>query len=131
LVQQLALSVPVNLEAWQAALQADSILTGGSVVDLMNEIALSRQLPCAITVDHGTEFTSKALDQWCCVRGEKPDFIRPGKPMENGFIKSINERLRDERLNDGSNQRPFWHPAAARTGRLLCRSIQIGTCCIV
>jgi putative transposase len=81
------------------ALQADFILTGGSVVDVMNEIALSRQLPYAITVDHGTEFTSKALDEWCYVRGVKLDFIRPGKPTENGFIESFNGRLRDECLN--------------------------------
>jgi transposase InsO family protein len=29
----------------------------------------------------------------------KLDFIRPGKPTENGFIKSFNGRLRDECLN--------------------------------
>jgi len=27
------------------------------------------------------------------------DFIRPGKPVENGFIESFNGRLRDECLN--------------------------------
>jgi putative transposase len=32
-------------------------------------------------------------------RGEKLDFIRPGKPVENGFIESFNGRLRDECLN--------------------------------
>ena len=29
----------------------------------------------------------------------KLDFIRPGKPMENGYIESFNGRLRDECLN--------------------------------
>jgi putative transposase len=81
------------------ALEADFSLTGQSVVDAMNEIALSRQLPYAITVDHGTEFTSRALDEWCYLRGVKLDFIRPGKPTENGFIESFNGRLRDECLN--------------------------------
>jgi len=81
------------------ALQADYSLTGTSVVDAMNEIALGRQLPYAITVDHGTEFTSKVLDEWCYLRGVKLDFIRPGKPTENGFIESFNGRLRDECLN--------------------------------
>ena len=60
---------------------------------------MSRELPYAITVDHGTEFTSKALDEWCYLRGVKLDFIRPGKPTENGFIESFNGRLRDECLN--------------------------------
>ena len=65
----------------------------------MNEIAQSRQLPYAITVDHGTEFTSKVLDEWCYLRGVKLDVIRPGKPTENCFIESFNGRLRDECLN--------------------------------
>jgi putative transposase len=81
------------------ALQADFSLTGQSVVDAMNVIALSQPLPYAITVDHGTEFTSKALDEWCYLRGVKLDFIRPGKPTENAFIESFNGRLRDECLN--------------------------------
>ncbi len=81
------------------ALHADFSLTGQSVVDAMNEIALGRELPYAITVDHGTEFTSKALDEWCYLRGVKLDFIRPGKPTENAFIESFNGRLRDECLN--------------------------------
>ena len=29
----------------------------------------------------------------------KLDFIRPGKPVENGFIESFNGKLRDECLN--------------------------------
>lgn len=81
------------------ALQADFALTGQSVVDAMNAIARERELPYAITVDHGTEFTSKALDEWCYLRGVKLDFIRPGKPTENGYIESFNGRLRDECLN--------------------------------
>jgi putative transposase len=81
------------------ALHADFALTGQSVVDAMNAIARERELPFAITVDHGTEFTSKVLDEWCYLRGVKLDFIRPGKPTENGFIESFNGRLRDVCLN--------------------------------
>jgi putative transposase len=81
------------------ALEADFSLTGKSVVNAMNGIARERNLPYAITVDHGTEFTSKTLDEWCYLRGVKLDFIRPGKPTENGFIESFNGRLRDECLN--------------------------------
>ena len=81
------------------ALQADFALTGQSVVDAMSEIARERDLPYAITVDHGTEFTSKALDEWCYLRGVKLDFIRLGKPTENAFIESSSGRLRDECLN--------------------------------
>ncbi len=53
----------------------------------------------ALTVDHGTEFTSRALEDWAWRRGVKLDFIRPGKPTENSYIESFNGRLRDECLN--------------------------------
>ena len=55
--------------------------------------------PRSITVDHGTEFQSCALEDWAYRRGVQLDFIRPGKPVENAFIESFNGRLRDERLN--------------------------------
>ena len=47
----------------------------------------------------GTEFTSKALDEWAYRRGVKLDYTRPGKPTDNGLIESFNGRLRDEFLN--------------------------------
>jgi len=56
-------------------------------------------MPKAITVDHGTEFTSKSLDELAWNRGVKLDFIRTGRPTENAFIESFNGRLRDECLN--------------------------------
>ena len=55
--------------------------------------------PRSITVDHGTEFMSRALEDWAYQRGVQLDFIRPGKPVENAFIESFNGRLRDECLN--------------------------------
>jgi putative transposase len=66
--------------------------------------ALDRVLPPAhglrsITVDHGTEFMSRALEDWAYQRSVQLDFIRPGKPVENAFIESFNGRLRDECLN--------------------------------
>lgn len=81
------------------ALHADFALTGQSVVEALQALASERALPRAISVDHGTEFTSKALDEWCFASGVQLDFIRPGKPTENGLIESFNGRLRDERLN--------------------------------
>src|SRR5262249_40279392 len=52
--------------------------------------------PRSITVDHGTEFQSRALEDWAYQRGVELDFIRPGKTVENAFIESFNGRLRDE-----------------------------------
>jgi putative transposase len=55
--------------------------------------------PRSITVDHGTEFMSRALEDWAYQRDVQLDFIRPGKPVENAHIESFNGRLRDECLN--------------------------------
>ncbi|ALA58045.1 MAG: hypothetical protein OJF50_000360 [Nitrospira sp.] len=43
---------------------------------------------------YGSEFASKALDAWAYAHGVKPDFIRPGKPVENAVIESFNGRFR-------------------------------------
>jgi putative transposase len=55
--------------------------------------------PSMITCDNGTEFTARVFDAWAHQRGIRIDFIRPGRPVENGFCESFNGRLRDECLN--------------------------------
>jgi putative transposase len=74
-------------------------LTGDSVVAAQSRVASTAGLPASITVDHGTEITSKALDLWAWQNQVQLDFTRPGKPTDNGICKSFNGRLRDECLN--------------------------------
>jgi len=73
--------------------------SGRSVAAALERVTNETGTPISITVDHGTEFMSKALEDWAWRRGVKLDFIRPGKPNENGHIESFNGRLRDECLN--------------------------------
>ena len=73
--------------------------SGRSVAAALERVVAMLGTPVSITVDHGTEFMSKALEEWAWRRGVKLDFIRPGKPTENGHIESFNGRLRDECLN--------------------------------
>jgi putative transposase len=80
-------------------LEANFRLTGRCVGQALDRTALCRGWPKAITVDNGTEFTSRALDDWAYRRGVKLDYTRPGKPTDNGLIESFNGRLRDEFLN--------------------------------
>ncbi len=80
-------------------LWADLSLTGPKVVACLGVLAGTRGLPMVITVDNGSEFCSRAMDVWSYRNGVKLDFIRPGRPVENGFIESFNGRLRDECLN--------------------------------
>ena len=55
-------------------------------------VARKRSLPDAIRVDNGSEFYSRVMDAWAYRRGVRLDFIRPGKPTENGHIESFNGR---------------------------------------
>ena len=48
---------------------------------------------------YGPEFVAKELMKWFKSLDVKPLFIQPGSPWENGFIESLNGRMRDEFLN--------------------------------
>ncbi len=74
-------------------------MTGQQVVKVLDRLARSGRCPRFITVDNGSEFISKALDQWAHWRGVQLDFIHPGKPVENAYIESFNGRFRTECLN--------------------------------
>lgn len=81
------------------ALEARKSFTGAQVAEVLTALAQRYGCPASITLDNGTEFSSKAMDAWATEYDVKLDFIRPGKPVENGFIESFNGRLRDECLN--------------------------------
>lgn len=74
-------------------------MTGETVSQVLDRVLSQGRSPRSITVDHGTEFQSRALEEWAYRRGVQLDFIRPGKPVKNAFIESCNGRLRDECLN--------------------------------
>lgn len=80
-------------------LEAASSMSGQTVRVALDRAIAAGPTPRSITVDHGTEFMSRALEDWAFARGVQLDFIRPGKPVETAFIESFNGRLRDECLN--------------------------------
>ena len=73
-------------------------MSGHTVGEALDRVLGSAPRPRSITVDHGTEFQSRALEDWAYRRGVLLDFIHPGKPVENAFIESSNGRRRDECL---------------------------------
>jgi len=81
------------------ALEAERSMTGNKVVAALERVMeQGRPAPESITTDNGSEFAGKALDAWALRHGVKLSFIRPGKPVENGFVESFHGRLRDECL---------------------------------
>lgn len=82
------LDIPVSTEIY-----------GDEVVRTLEAIATFRGYPDAIRTDQGPEFTGKALDQWAYAHGVAIKLIRAGKPTQNAYIESFNDKFRDECLN--------------------------------
>lgn len=93
------LTVVDNWSRHSPILEVGFRMTGEIVGRVLDRVLDTPAVPRSITVDHGTEFQSRALEDWAYRRGVQLDFIRPGKPVENAFIESFNGRLRDECLN--------------------------------
>ena len=84
------------------AVEVDVSLPGLRVVRALERLRLHGRLPKSIRLDNGPEFTGKALDAWAHKHSVWLDFIRPGKPTDNGHIESFNGRMRDECLNQNA-----------------------------
>ncbi len=74
-------------------LEVASSMSGGTVGQALDRVLTETRTPQSITVDHGTEFMSRALEGWAFYRGVQLDFTRPGKPTET---------LSSSRLTGGS-----------------------------
>lgn len=81
------------------AIQVEFSLPATAVTKALDRAISIKGQPEVITLDNGTEFTSKHFDAWAFSRGIRLDFIVPGRPMENAFIESFNDKLRNECLN--------------------------------
>jgi putative transposase len=93
------LTVIDNWSRHSPLLEVGFRMSGETVGQALDRVLIDVSGPRSITVDHGTEFQSRALEDWAYRRGVQLDFIRPGTPVENAFIESFNGRLRDECLN--------------------------------
>ncbi len=65
-------------------MEVDFAMSGQRVADALEARTADMLLPVSITVDHGSEFISKALEDWAWRRGVKLDFTRPGKLWKSG-----------------------------------------------
>ena len=80
-------------------LEVAPAMSGRAVAEALDRTLVGSASLRSMTVDHRTEFTSPAPEDWAYRRGVALDFIHPGKPVQNGHIESFNGRLRDECLN--------------------------------
>jgi putative transposase len=78
---------------------ADTSISGPPVARELTSLIKQRGRTGIIVSDHGTGFTSNAMLAWRQEQRVTWHFIAPGKPMQNGFCKSFNGRMR-ELLNE-------------------------------
>jgi putative transposase len=89
------------------ALELDYGFKSTRVVEVLRGLVARRATPQRIHCDNGPEFVSIHLDQWAYWMRVKLDFSRPGRPSDNAFCESFNNRVRQELLN------PNWFTSLA------------------
>jgi transposase InsO family protein len=89
-------------------------LGSDDVPERLSWLMATRGVPDHVRSDNGSEFTATEVREWLGKVGVKTLYIEPGSPHlnhgENGYVKSLNGKLRDELLN-GEN---FYTVAEAR-----------------
>jgi putative transposase len=81
------------------AIEIDSGISAHRVVRILDRIAVWRGLPTRIRFDNGPELTALAVADWAKENGVELEFIKPGRPMQNGFIERFNRSYREAVLN--------------------------------
>jgi transposase InsO family protein len=74
-------------------------LGSDDVLERLSWLMATRGVPDHVRSDNGSEFTAKAVRAWLGKVGVKTLYIEPGSPWENGYVVSLNGKLRDELLN--------------------------------
>jgi len=98
------------------AIVVDFSLTAERVVRELERIAAVRGYPLKLRTDNGPEFIALALADWAEQHGVTLEFIKPGKPMQNGFIERFNRSYREavldmfvfQTLNEVREQTETW-----------------------
>jgi putative transposase len=70
-------------------------ISGQQVARFLDPVGETRGYPEHIVCDNGTEFTSKAMFFWSQSTLVRLSLIQPGKPMQNGFVESLNGKFRN------------------------------------
>lgn len=81
------------------ALKAGRSFKSIDILEVLDELRMTRGLPRAIRSDNGPEFAAQAVQDFLAQHNSDTLYIEPGSPWQNGHAESFNARLRDELLN--------------------------------
>lgn len=80
-------------------LRARFHFSAAHVIEVLGKAMVRYGLPSLIRCDNGPEFIAMALRQWLEETAVGILYIDPGSPWQNGYVESLNDKLRDELLN--------------------------------
>ena len=80
-------------------IEVDFNLPAPRVVRELDRIAAVRGYPLKLRLDNGPELISLALGEWVEQHRVTLEFIKPGKPTQNGFIERFNRSYRQAVLD--------------------------------
>ena len=78
------------------AIQVARKLSSDDVMEQLTWLFVTHGVPTHLRSDNGSEFTAKAIRAWLERVGTTTLFITPGSPGENGYVESLNGKLRDQ-----------------------------------
>ena len=81
------------------AIEVARRLTSEDVLDRLTQLFTQRRTPAHIRPDTGSEFMAQKVREWLRQLNVKTLYIEPGSPWENGYIESLDDKLRDELLD--------------------------------
>lgn len=81
------------------ALELSFSFSSRAVTAVLDSVASIYGYPKYLRIDNGPEFTSKTMQLWSEEHDVELLFIQPGKPTQNAYIESFNNRVRSEFLN--------------------------------
>ena len=74
-------------------------LRATDVLETLADLFVTHGVPAHIRSDNGPEFSAELVRRWLEDRHVQTLFIEPGSPWENGYVESVNGKLRDELLD--------------------------------
>ena len=74
-------------------------LVADDVLEALTGLFCRYGIPEYIRSDNGSEFTARKVRALLEQLGVQTAYIEPGSPWENGYIESLNGKMRDEMLN--------------------------------
>ena len=81
-------------------IETSSSIRSVRVIEIMERLMERHGVPEMILTDNGREFVSKKYKKWAVDMGIQLCYIQPGKPVENAYMESFNDKFREECLNE-------------------------------